>query len=184
MILFYWRALGSIGSRYRWPTSARLRATDIVIADTLGVETKWRNIASYAASSISYSSPPKSRLSSAIRRDVAAGIHYAANSSTTARDGDEMIRSNFRLSTRLWDWCARNRVSLVYASSGANTYGGGEQGFGDDDSDAELDRLRPLNLYGWSKHAFDRWALEQARKGSAPPQWVGLKFFNVSWPGN
>jgi len=81
----------------------------------------------------------------------------------------------------LWDWCARMRLPLIYASSAA-TYGSGEFGFVDDDSDAALGKLRPLNLYGWSKHAFDRWAVEQARKGFAPPQWVGLKFFNVYGP--
>ena len=153
--------------------------TDIVIADTLGVETKWRNIARRRFFDFIFPAEIEAFLGE--RGDIAAVIHMGANSSTTARDGDEMIRSNFRLSTRLWDWCARKRVPLIYASSAA-TYGGGEQGFGDDDSDAALDRLRPLNLYGWSKHAFDRWALEQARKGSAPPQWVGLKFFNVYGP--
>jgi ADP-L-glycero-D-manno-heptose 6-epimerase len=153
--------------------------TDLVIADTLGVETKWRNIAKRRFFDFIF--PPEIEAFLGERGDVSAIIHMGANSSTTARDGDEIVRSNFRLSTRLWDWCARKRVPLVYASSAA-TYGGGEQGFIDDDSDAALDRLRPLNLYGWSKHAFDRWALEQARKGAAPPQWAGLKFFNVYGP--
>jgi ADP-L-glycero-D-manno-heptose 6-epimerase len=152
---------------------------DLVVADMLGVGTKWRNIAKRRFFDFIF--PAEIETFLAARRDVAAVIHMGANSSTEARDGDEIIRSNFRLSARLWDWCARTRVPLIYASSAA-TYGGGEFGFDDDDSEAALGKLRPLNLYGWSKHAFDRWAVEQARKGFAPPQWAGLKFFNVYGP--
>ncbi|MDH3453200.1 MAG: ADP-glyceromanno-heptose 6-epimerase, partial [Gammaproteobacteria bacterium] len=69
-----------------------------------------------------------------------------------------------------------------YASSAA-TYGNGEQGFADDASRSALARLRPLNLYGWSKHLFDRWAMRQVElHRPRPPQWVGLKFFNVYGP--
>jgi ADP-L-glycero-D-manno-heptose 6-epimerase len=152
---------------------------DIVIADTLGVDEKWRNIAKRRFHDFIFPGEIEAFLGG--RSDVSAVIHMGAISSTTARDGDEIIRANFRSSTRLWDWCARHRRPLIYASSAA-TYGAGEQGFVDDDSDSALDSLRPLNLYGWSKHAFDRWALEQARRGFAPPQWAGLKFFNVYGP--
>jgi len=152
---------------------------DLVLADTLGVGAKWRNIAKRRFFDFIF--PPEIESFLAARRDVSAVIHMGANSSTAARDGDEIIRSNFRLSARLWDWCARSRVPLIYASSAA-TYGGGEFGFLDDDAEAALAKLRPLNLYGWSKHAFDRWAVDQASKGFAPPQWVGLKFFNVYGP--
>jgi ADP-L-glycero-D-manno-heptose 6-epimerase len=152
---------------------------DLILADTLGIGTKWRNIAKRRFFDFIF--PAEIETFLAARTDVEAVIHMGANSSTEARDGDEIIRSNFRLSARLWDWCARARAPLIYASSAA-TYGGGEFGFEDDESDAALAKLRPLNLYGWSKHAFDRWAIEQARKGLAPPQWAGLKFFNVYGP--
>jgi ADP-L-glycero-D-manno-heptose 6-epimerase len=153
--------------------------TDLVLADTLGVGPKWRNIAKRRFFDFVF--PQEIEAFLAARADISAVIHMGAISSTSARDGDEIIRSNFRLSARLWDWCARVRVPLIYASSAA-TYGDGEFGFVDEDSDAALAKLRPLNLYGWSKHAFDRWAVEQARKGFAPPQWVGLKFFNAYGP--
>jgi ADP-L-glycero-D-manno-heptose 6-epimerase len=153
--------------------------TDLVLADTLGVGSKWRNIAKRRFFDFVF--PQEIEAFLAGRGDVSAVIHMGANSSTSARDGDEIIRSNFRLSTRLWDWCARARVPLIYASSAA-TYGAGEFGFLDEDEETALARLRPLNLYGWSKHAFDRWAVDQARKGFGPPQWAGLKFFNAYGP--
>jgi len=109
-------------------------------------------------------------------------VHMGAISSTTERDADLVIDTNFRLSWFLWQWCAAHGVRLVYASSAA-TYGAGEQGFDDDGSVAALARLRPLNSYGWSKHLFDRRvARALADREPAPPQWAGLKFFNVYGP--
>jgi ADP-L-glycero-D-manno-heptose 6-epimerase len=105
-----------------------------------------------------------------------------AISDTTARDGDAVMENNFRLSLRLLDWCGETRTPLIYASSAA-TYGDGAQDFVDDNSPAALARLRPMNLYGWSKHLFDLAVTDRARKGAKlPPQWVGLKFFNVFGP--
>jgi ADP-L-glycero-D-manno-heptose 6-epimerase len=81
---------------------------------------------------------------------------------------------------RLWRWCAEHGARFVYASS-ASTYGDGAAGF--DDDPALLGALRPLNLYGWTKHAFDlRVMATLAAGGPAPPQWAGLKFFNVYGP--
>lgn len=153
--------------------------TDIVIVDTLGTDAKWRNIAKRRFADIVFPEEMPSYLAGLAGADVV--IHMGANSSTTATDGDEIVRSNFRFSTRLWDWCTQTGTPLIYASSAA-TYGDGTAGFVDDDSDAALDSLHPLNLYGWSKHAFDKWALERARQRQAPPQWAGLKFFNVYGP--
>jgi ADP-L-glycero-D-manno-heptose 6-epimerase len=169
---------GFIGSNIAADLNAT-GVTSLVIADALGTDDKWRNIAKRRFLDIVFPDEIEAFLGE--RTDVSAVIHMGANSSTTARDADAIVRSNFRLSARLWTWCARKRVPLIYASSAA-TYGDGGQGFLDDQSDAALDRLAPLNLYGWSKHAFDRWALEQARNGVAPPQWAGLKFFNVYGP--
>jgi len=109
-------------------------------------------------------------------------IHMGAISDTTASDADLVIATNFRLSLRLLEWCAESRTPFIYASSAA-TYGEGEQGFDDDWSLAALQRLRPMNLYGWSKHLFDLAVVERHQKGGAlPPQWAGLKFFNVFGP--
>ena len=71
---------------------------------------------------------------------------------------------------------------MIYASSAA-TYGNGEQGFDDDGSVEALKKLRPMNLYGWSKHLFDLAVAERLARGEKlPPQWAGLKFFNVFGP--
>ncbi|APH54817.1 ADP-L-glycero-D-manno-heptose-6-epimerase [Granulibacter bethesdensis] len=153
--------------------------TDIVIIDWLGTERKWHNIAKRRFADFVFPEEVNTFLDGLKGAD--AVVHMGANSSTTATDGDEIIRSNFRLSCRLWNWCAATGTPFIYASSAA-TYGDGRMGFVDDDSDAGLDALHPLNLYGWSKHAFDKWALERARRHDAPPQWVGLKFFNVYGP--
>jgi ADP-L-glycero-D-manno-heptose 6-epimerase len=80
-----------------------------------------------------------------------------------------------------WNWCATTATPLIYASSAA-TYGDGSQDFIDDQTIESLEKLAPLNLYGWSKHQFDKWAVERANEGNSPPQWVGIKFFNVYGP--
>jgi ADP-L-glycero-D-manno-heptose 6-epimerase len=109
-------------------------------------------------------------------------IHMGAISSTTESDADLITEVNFRLSQALWRWCATSGKRFVYASSAA-TYGHGEQGFDDDPSQQALARLRPVNPYGWSKHLFDRWIARTLEDGGPrPPQWVGLKFFNVYGP--
>jgi ADP-L-glycero-D-manno-heptose 6-epimerase len=86
------------------------------------------------------------------------------------------------MSMRLLDWCTANSTPFIYASSAA-TYGDGAQGFSDDPSIPALKTLRPMNLYGWSKHLFDMAVASRAeRKEQLPPQWAGLKFFNVFGP--
>ncbi len=170
---------GFIGSNILADLNAAGR-TDVVISDWLRQGTKWRNIAKRRFADVVF----PQELPDYLKRhedDVTAVFHMGANSSTTATDADEILRTNLRASMTLWDWCTHHRVPLIYASSAA-TYGDGSAGFADDDAAACLDGLRPLNLYGWSKHAFDRWAIERARRGEAPPQWAGLKFFNVYGP--
>jgi len=109
-------------------------------------------------------------------------IHLGAISSTTATDADALMENNFRLSLRLFDWCAATRTPFIYASSAA-TYGDGTQGYSDDWSNGALKRLKPMNLYGWSKHLFDLAVVDRVRrKDKLPPQWAGLKFFNVFGP--
>lgn len=114
-------------------------------------------------------------------------FHLGALSSTSERNGDEILRHNYRMTLDLFQWCGRYRARLIYASSAA-TYGGGEHGFLDSEAPEYMAALRPLNLYGWSKHATDRTILKHiAQKDYAssfapPPQWAGLKFFNVYGP--
>jgi ADP-L-glycero-D-manno-heptose 6-epimerase len=153
--------------------------TDIAVNDILGKDGKWRNL---AKRQIADFVPPADLGAWLKGRKLEAVIHLGANSSTTATDGDEVISSNFRLSLALLDWCTENRVPFIYASSAA-TYGDRTSGFDDDWSSSALRQLRPMNLYGWSKHLFDQLVVDRfEKKRPLPPQWVGLKFFNVFGP--
>jgi ADP-L-glycero-D-manno-heptose 6-epimerase len=152
---------------------------DIVVNDQLGTGDKWRNLAKRQLADIV---GPSELFRWLDGRKLDAVLHFGAVSDTTATDADLVIESNFRLSLKLIDWCAAARVPFIYASSAA-TYGDGAQGFADDWAPAALRRLRPMNLYGWSKHLFDLAVVERSRNGAAlPPQWAGLKFFNVFGP--
>jgi ADP-L-glycero-D-manno-heptose 6-epimerase len=170
---------GFIGSNIvRELAKAGLR---VVISDRLRSGEKWRNIA--PAQLYDFLRPEVLADWLARRRDkVAAIVHMAAISSTTESDVDRFIANNIRLSLDLWEWCAANATRFIYASSAA-TYGDGSNGFSDDQSPAALAALRPLNAYGWSKHVIDRRIVADALHGrAAPPQWAGLKFFNVYGP--
>ncbi len=154
------------------------RGQDTVVVDRLGSRGKWRNLAAHPPGRLI---PPED-LSHFLdgHPPVELVFHLGAISETTAADGDHVWATNVELSMRLWQWCAARGVRLVYASSAA-TYGDGARGFADDI--AGLAALRPLNLYGWSKHAFDLQVSRMLAAGRPrPPQWVGLKFFNVYGP--
>lgn len=152
---------------------------DVAVCDVLGHDGKWRNLAKRQLADIV---PPAGLPGWLDGRKLDAVIHLGAISETTATDGDLVIETNFRLSMRLLDWCTANAVPFIYASSAA-TYGDGEAGFGDDASLPALKKLRPMNLYGWSKHLFDLAMAERVAKAEKlPPQWAGLKFFNVFGP--
>jgi len=152
---------------------------DVAVCDVLGTEGKWHNLAKRQLADIV---PPAELLSWLQGRKLEAVIHLGAISETTATDGDRVIETNFRLSLRLLDWCTAHATPFIYASSAA-TYGDGVEGFADDPSLAALKTLRPMNLYGWSKHLFDMAVAARAeREGDLPPQCAGLKFFNVFGP--
>ncbi len=155
---------------------------DVVVCDWLGEAAagKWRNLAKHPIADFV---PPEQMFEWLGRNvaDVELVVHLGAISSTTEPDADLILKSNFVLSRDLWDWCAHHQRRLIYASSGA-TYGDGAAGFDDDNDLAALTALRPLNAYGWSKALFDIYAVREAARGHAPPQWAGLKFFNVYGP--
>jgi ADP-L-glycero-D-manno-heptose 6-epimerase len=157
------------------------RGRRVAVCDWLGEGDKWRNLARHEVAQIL---PPPELFDwlAGDGRRLEAIVHLGAISATTERDGDRLAATNVSLPQRLWRWCAAAQVPLIYASSAA-TYGDGSQGFEDDGSIAALARLRPLNGYGWSKHLFDRWVARELAEGqAAPPQWAGLKFFNVYGP--
>jgi ADP-L-glycero-D-manno-heptose 6-epimerase len=103
-------------------------------------------------------------------------FHIGAKTDTTLFDVELLESMNTRYSKDIWSRCVNYQIPLIYASSAA-TYGLGEHGYDDDES--QVDKLQPLNPYGQSKQDFDVWALGQKDK---PFYWAGLKFFNVYGP--
>jgi ADP-L-glycero-D-manno-heptose 6-epimerase len=169
---------GFIGSNVVASLNEAGRA-DVVVNDLLGHDGKWRNLKKRQLADLV---PPSDLMRWLEGRKLDALIHLGAISETTATDGDLVIESNFRRSLALLDWCTATQTPFIYASSAA-TYGDGAAGFEDDWSPAALQRLRPMNLYGWSKHLFDQVVADRfVRRQKLPPQWAGLKFFNVFGP--
>jgi len=171
---------GFIGSNIVWALEQG-GLGKVIVCDRLGEGDKWRNIANRDLADIVAPDDVFEFLEDNAS-NVEAVIHMGAISSTTETDADLIINNNFHMSVHLWHWCTQHRVRFIYASSAA-TYGDGGQGFDDDGSVAALSGLRPLNAYGWSKHLFDRRvARMNADQEPRPPQWAGLKFFNVYGP--
>ncbi|MBR0667292.1 ADP-glyceromanno-heptose 6-epimerase [Roseomonas hellenica] len=173
---------GFIGSNLVAALTAR--GAEVMVADRLrqgepGRE-KWRNLAKHTIAGIVHPDALAAWL--ATTPPIEAVFHMGAISDTTVTDGDLVAASNLTLSLDLWSWCARRGIPFIYASSAA-TYGDGALGFDDDPAPQALAQLRPLNLYGWSKLAFDRRVAQMLERGQpAPPQWAGLRFFNVYGP--
>ena len=180
-IAFVTGGAGFIGSNIV-ARMAEDRDLDVVVCDRLREADlgKWKNIAKHPIGDFVAPADMFEWLEKRWR-DVELVVHMAAISSTTEPDADKIIHSNFALSRDLFRWCADRQRRLVYASSAA-TYGAGEHGFVDDNDYEALTKLRPLNTYGWSKALFDAFAVRQAARDYAPPQWAGLKFFNVYGP--
>jgi ADP-L-glycero-D-manno-heptose 6-epimerase len=171
---------GFIGSNLVAALEERGR-TELVVCDRLGTDEKWRNIAKRELADLI---EPEDLLEFLNKNasHIEAVFHMGAISATTERDADLIARTNLRLSLELWDYCTHHGVRFVYASSAA-TYGDGAAGFEDDQKPEALAKLRPLNAYGWSKHAFDRRIARLVASGAKTPlQWAGLKFFNVYGP--
>lgn len=159
----------------------RRGARDIVVVDRLRSGDKWRNVSKRCLADIVHPDRVLEFLETHAKK-IEAVIHMGAISSTTEVDADKILANNFSLTLALWKWCTAREKRFIYASSAA-TYGDGHQGFTDDFSEAALAKLRPMNPYGWSKHLFDRRVAAKIAAGLAtPPQWVGLKFFNVYGP--
>lgn len=147
---------------------------DIIVVDDIGTSDKWMNLRNKRYITYIHKTAFLSRLHGI--RDIDAIIHMGARSATTERDFDYLWNNNFEYTKALWNYCADHSVRFIYASSAA-TYGNGSEGF---DDKKDIDLLKPLNGYGYSKHLFDLWVKHQAQ--SFPPQHAGLKFFNVYGP--
>ncbi|MDE1901748.1 MAG: ADP-glyceromanno-heptose 6-epimerase [Alphaproteobacteria bacterium] len=153
----------------------------VAVCDWLGHDNKWRNLSKRMLEDIV--APENLDIFLKERgAEITLIVHMGAISTTTETNVDHIVENNLRLSQKLWLWCRDHGKRFIYASSAA-TYGDGAQGFVDGEDDAHLSRLHPLNPYGWSKHAFDRWvAARRKYSKAAPAQCVGLKFFNVYGP--
>lgn len=169
---------GMIGSMIAWHLNTQMNFDDFVIVDDLINEQQENNF--NKRKFIEYIAKDDLEKYLNDKKNVSAVIHMGAISATTESNFNRLLQSNIRFSQALWRWCAENKVPFIYASSAA-TYGNGSVGYGDNES--ELDKLSPLNAYGYSKHFFDRWVqLELSKNQPTPPQWCGLKFFNVYGP--
>ena len=167
---------GMIGSMIAWHLNTKLNREDLVIVDHITHPEQWQNLVHRHY--VSYLD--KDQLLDLLENydGITAVIHMGAISSTTERDFNKLVADNIHYSQDLWTWCAEQQVPFFYASSAA-TYGDGSAGY----DDANIENLRPLNGYGYSKHFFDQWVLKQvAEDKPAPPAWAGFKFFNVYGP--
>lgn len=148
--------------------------SDIIIVDNIAETDKWMNLRNKQYIKYVHKTEFLNQLPQ--YEDVDAIIHMGAQSSTTERNFDYLYNNNFEYTKKLWNYCAEKNISFIYASSAA-TYGDGGLGFNDN---IDIDKLLPLNGYGYSKQLFDQWVKHQAT--SYPQQYCGLKFFNVYGP--
>ncbi len=154
---------------------------DYVLVDWIEETTKWQNVQTLSPWAIV--SPPQ--IMDFLEHDgekIKGIFHLGAISATTETDGDLIYETNVILTRVLMEWAAEREVPFIYASSAA-TYGGGENGFEDREDLEYLQKLLPLNAYGWSKNLFDINLQQMKARGmTLPPQVAGLKFFNVYGP--
>ncbi len=166
---------GFIGSCLLWKLN-QAGVTDIVVVDELGHDEKWKNLVGKSFSDYIEKDIFLERLESGRPVPaVDAVVHLGACSSTTETDASYLAENNFGYSQALCRWALKRKARFLYASSAA-TYGAGEQGYSD--ADSRIHSLRPLNMYGFSKHMFDLWVIRQRLTKTV----VGLKFFNVFGP--
>jgi ADP-L-glycero-D-manno-heptose 6-epimerase len=166
---------GFIGSALIWALNRR-GIDNILVSDLLRQDEKWRNLVPLRFADYIEGDDLLDVLEGGARKlgDVKCVFHLGACSATTERDATYLIRNNYEYTKTLAHWALESGARFVYASSAA-TYGDGSRGM---DDGAGIDTLRPLNMYGYSKHLFDLYAKRQ----SWLDQIVGLKYFNVFGP--
>jgi len=166
---------GFLGSALVWGLNVAGR-DDILVVDNLGCSEKWKNLVNRRFVDYLHKDVFLKALSGGGDPfGVEAVVHLGACSSTTETDADYLMRNNVAYSKVVARYALSHQARLIVASSAA-TYGDGAQGF--DDDPARLDGLKPLNMYGYSKHLFDLWARREGLSG----QLASLKFFNVYGP--
>lgn len=147
---------------------------NIVLIDRLGEGKKWQNLVGKSFIDLIH----KDKGFGWLRENanaVKAVIHLGACSSTVESNADYLLENNTHDSIEMAKLSYKHSWRFIYASSAA-TYGSGKGGF--DDNVEQLERLEPLNMYGYSKHLFDLWL----RRNKLIDRFVGLKYFNVYGP--
>ena len=156
--------------------------TNLLLVDELGTGEKWKNLPGLQFDDLIAPQEFLDRvhgIGNAALPEIDGIVHLGACSATTERDADYLLRNNYAYTRALCCWAQQHAVRFVYASSAA-TYGDGSLGY--DDADAATPSLRPLNMYGYSKHMFDLWALREGLFSSPTNPIAGLKYFNVYGP--
>jgi ADP-L-glycero-D-manno-heptose 6-epimerase len=167
-------AAGFIGRNVVAELNAR-GATELLLVDELGCDEKWRNLQGLRFDDIVSPAHFLEMVERGKMPKVEAIVHLGACSATTERDADFLLRNNYRYTRTLCEWSVGNGARFIYASSAA-TYGDGSLGYSD--AEDSTPALNPLNMYGYSKHMFDLWALQRGLFQEI----VGLKYFNVFGP--
>ena len=167
---------GLIGSAVVWELN-RNGIDDILIVDHLGTSDKWKNLAPLRYDDYMEKDDFLDKLDHNYfsGQKIDGVFHLGACSATTERDATYLVENNFRYTAKLAEFCIENYIKMIYASSCA-TYGDGSCGYTDDE--AGIEKLRPMNMYGYSKQMFDLYA---KRRGWLE-QLVGCKFSNVYGP--
>lgn len=165
---------GFIGSALVWALNRR-GCDNIVVCDILGTSEKWRNLTPLRFADYVEAESLLPRLQNGALGKFDLVLHLGACSATTEKDATYLIKNNYEFTRDLACWSLASKARFVYASSAA-TYGDGSAGM--DDNESALDTLRPLNMYGYSKHLFDL----HARRAGFLGKIVGLKYFNVFGP--
>jgi ADP-L-glycero-D-manno-heptose 6-epimerase len=166
---------GFIGSALIAALNKR-QITDILVVDELSTDQKWKNLRNLSfADYVEKDDFLEMVIEDKLDSSIDAVFHLGACSDTTETNASYLIKNNYEYSKLLAQWATADNIRFIYASSAA-TYGDGSAGFSDDQEKIEI--LRPLNMYGYSKHLFDLWA----RRAGPLEKIVGLKYFNVFGP--
>ena len=167
---------GFIGSALVWALNNR-GLSDILVTDSLGRDEKWKNLAPLKFDDYAEAAVFRKRIQEnpGCFGKFSTVFHLGACSSTTETDAARLVDNNYAVTRELASWALAQQARFIHASSAA-TYGDGSRGM--DDKGDDISALRPLNMYGYSKHMFDLYAWRHGLLDRI----VGLKYFNVFGP--
>ncbi|MDQ2680568.1 MAG: ADP-glyceromanno-heptose 6-epimerase, partial [Candidatus Eremiobacteraeota bacterium] len=166
---------GLIGSALIWALNCR-GIDNILVADFLGDSEKWKNLAPLRFHDYLEADDFQRRISEkpSAFKNVRTVLHLGACSSTLETDAAYLVRNNYEFTKCIAHWAVDRKMRMLYASSAA-TYGALEKHL---DDTCDLESLRPLNMYAFSKHRFDLYAKQTGLLDKI----TGLKYFNVFGP--